>query len=100
MAAACSVCIVLLHLAGVVRINCDSRLLDLVDGLILLDAVVVVLVCDRVLRAGAMSLTVSLACACRLLRNLFLVIILLLSGMSSCGIVGSFSSIAYFRDRK
>ena len=75
MAAACSVRVILLRLAGVVCINSDSRLLDLVDGLILLDDVVVVLVCDQVLHAGALLLTVGLACACRLLRTLFLVII-------------------------
>ena len=75
MAAACSVCVVLLCLDGVVCINCDSRLLDLVEGLVLLDAVVVVLVCDRVLRAGALSLIVGMVCICRLLRTLFLVII-------------------------
>ena len=75
MAAACSVRVVLLRLAGVVCIDCDSHLLDLVDGIFLLDAVSVVLVCDRVLRAGALSVKVGLACACCLLRNLFLVII-------------------------
>ena len=84
LAAACSVCIVLLRLAGVVCINHDSCLLDLVDGIVLLDDVVVVLVCDRVLRAVALSLTVGLACACLLLRTLFLIIILLLIGRSSC----------------
>ena len=75
MAVACSLCDVLLRLAGVVCINCDSLLIDLVDGLVLLEAVGVALVCDGVLRAGALSLTVGLACACRLLRTLFLVII-------------------------
>ena len=65
----------LVVLDGVVCINCDSRLLDLVGGLVMLAAVVVVLVCDRLLRAGALSLTVGLAFTCRLLRNLFLVII-------------------------
>ena len=75
MAAACSVRVVLLRLAGVVRIDHDSCLLDCVDSLVLPDAVDVVLVCDRVLRAGALLLTVSLACACRLLRTLFLIII-------------------------
>ena len=75
MAAACSVRIVLLRLDGVVHINCDSSLLNLVDGLVLQDALVVVLVCDQVLHAGALSLTVGLACACLLLWTLFLVII-------------------------
>ena len=83
MAAACSVHVVLLLLDGVVHINCDSRLLDLVDGLFLLAAVVVVLVCGRVLRAGALLPTVGLACDRHLLRTLFLVIIQLLSGSSS-----------------
>ena len=75
MAAACSVHVVLLRLASVVRIYCDIRLLDLVGGLVLLDDVAIVLVCDRVLCSGALSLTVGLACACRFLRTLFLVII-------------------------
>ena len=75
MAATCSVCVVLLRLAGVVRIDRDSRLLDLVAGLVLLEAVVVFLVCDRVLRAGALSLTVGMACVCLLLRTLVVFII-------------------------
>ena len=75
------------------HINCDSRLLDLVDGLVLLAAVVVVLVCDRVLRTGALLLTVGLACARRLLRTLFLVIIKLLSGRSSCAILAVFFTL-------
>ena len=75
MAAASSVYIVLLQLAGIVRINCNSHLLDLLEAFALLAAVVVVLVCDQVLRAGALSLTFGLAYVCRLLRNLFLVII-------------------------
>ena len=58
-----------------VSIDCDSCLLDLVDGLVLLDAVAVVLVCDQVLRASALSLTVGMDCGCRFLRTLFLVII-------------------------
>ena len=93
MAAGCYVCVVLLRLAGVVCIDCDIRLLDIVDSIFMMDAVAVALFCDQVLRTGALLLTIGLACACRLLRNLFLVIILLLSGMSSCGIVGSFSNI-------
>ena len=73
MSAACSVRVVLLHLAGAVCINYDSRLLALVEVLVLLSAVAVALVCDQVLRAGALALTAGLACACRLLRMLFLV---------------------------
>ena len=72
-AAAVSVRVVLLRLDGVVGINCDICLLDLVVGLIPLAAVVIVLVCDRVLQAGALSLTVVLVCACRLLRDLIFV---------------------------
>ena len=75
MADACSPRVVLLRLAGVVRIDCDSCLLNLVDGLVLIDAVAVVLVYDQVLHTGALSLTVGLACACHLVRTLFLVII-------------------------
>ena len=70
-----SIRVVLLRLAGMFRINCDICFLYLVVGLVLLAALVIVLVCDRVLWAGALSLTVSLACACRLLRILFFVII-------------------------
>ena len=69
-AATISVRVVLLRLSGVVRINFDIRFLDLVVGLDPLAAVVIVLICDRVLRAGALSLTVGLACACHLLRAL------------------------------
>ena len=92
MDAACSICVVLLRLACVVRINCDCRLLDHVDGLVLMDAVVVILVCDRVLRAGALPLTVGLACSYRLLWTLYLVIIWLLSRRSSCVILDVFST--------
>ena len=46
MAVTCSVRVVLLHLAGVVRITCDIRLLDLVVGLVPLADVVVILICD------------------------------------------------------
>ena len=60
---ACSALVVLLRLAGLVHINCDSRLLDLVDGLVLLDAVAVTIDCDRVLCAGALPLKVGLSCA-------------------------------------
>ena len=69
MVAAFSVCVVLLLLDGVVRINCDIRFLDLVIVLVPLAAVIVVLVYDQVLRAGALSPTVGIACACRLLRT-------------------------------
>ena len=93
MASACSVRVVLLRLAGDVRINCNSRLLDLVDVLVLLAAVAVALVCDQVFRSGALSLTVVLSCACCLLRILLLVIILLLSGRSSCTIFGGVSTL-------
>ena len=67
MAAACSIRDVLLCLDGVVHIDCDSSLLDLVDGLVLMDALAVTLVCDRVLHAGALSLIVGTACDSRLL---------------------------------
>ena len=75
MAAACSVRIVLLRLDDVGRINCNMHVLDLVEVLDLLAAGDATLVCDRVLRAGALSLTVGLACACHLLQISFLVII-------------------------
>ena len=75
MVAVCSVRVVLLRLAGVVRINCNSRLLALVNVLVLLAAGAAALVCNQVLCAGALSLTVGLDYACRLLRILFLVII-------------------------
>ena len=75
MASTCSLRVALLRLAGAVHINCDSSFLDLVGGLVLMDAVADALVCDQVFRAGALLLTVGLACACHLIRNLFLVII-------------------------
>ena len=53
--------------------------MDLVVSLVWLAAVVIVLFCDRVLRAGALALTVGLDCACRLLQALLFVNILLLS---------------------
>ena len=71
MATTVYVCVVLLRLSGVVCINCDIRLLDIVVVLFPLAAVVIVLVCDRVLRASALSLTVGLACVCRLMRFAF-----------------------------
>ena len=70
-AAVVSVRVLLLRLAGLVCINYDIRLLALVVGLIpLAAAVVIVFVCDRVLQAGALSMTVGLACTCPLLRAL------------------------------
>ena len=75
MAATCSVRVVLLRLAGVVSINCNSCLMALVDVLVLLAAVAVALVFDQVLCAGALLLTVGMACACRLLQILFIFII-------------------------
>ena len=75
MDAACSACVVLLRLAGVVCINYEINFLDIVDSFVLLAAVVVVLVCDRVLQDGVLLPTVGLACACCLLRTLFFVII-------------------------
>ena len=89
----CYVCVVLLRLDGDVCINRDSRLLDLVEVIFLLDAVSVALVCDWVLHAGTLSLTVGLACACCLLSILFLVIIWFLSGRSSCAIFGGFYTL-------
>ena len=50
-------------------------MLDLVDILVLLAAVAVALVFDQVLCAGALLLTVGMACACRLLQILFIFII-------------------------
>ena len=91
--AAISVCAVLLRLAGVVRINCDISFMDLVVSLVWLAAVVIVLVCDRVLRDGALVLTVGLDCACRLLQALLFVNILLLSGKSCCAILVVLSAL-------
>ena len=72
-AATVSGSVILLCLAGVVRINWDIRLLALVFGLLLLAAAVIVFVCDCVLRAGALSLTVGLAWACHILQALIFV---------------------------
>ena len=69
-AAAFSGRVVLLRLAGVVRINWDIRFLALVFGMLPLADAVIVLVYDRVLRAGALLLTVGIASVCRLLRAL------------------------------
>ena len=70
-AAAFSDCVVLLNLTGVARVNRDIRLLDLVCGLLLMAASTIVILCDRVLQAGALLLTVGLVWACRLLRAFF-----------------------------
>ena len=69
-AVAFSDCVVLLRLAGVARVSWDMRLLDLVFGLFLMADSAIVLVCDRVLWAGALLLTVDLVWVCRLLRAL------------------------------
>ena len=60
----------LLHLAGVARVNWDMRLLALVFGLPLLAVSAIVFVCDIVLRAGALFLTVGIVWSCRRLRAL------------------------------
>ena len=78
--------VVLLRLAGVVRINFDIRFLALVFGLLPLAVVAMVIVRDRVMRSGALLLTAGLAWACCLLRALLFANSLLLSG-------GSFFSI-------
>ena len=75
---------ILLRFAGVSRVNWDMRLLDLVFGLLLLAASAIVLVCDRVLRASALLLTVDLVWAWHRLRALCFANILLL-GRKSCG---------------
>ena len=88
-----SACIVLLRLAGVVCINSDIRLVDLVVCLVPLTAVVIVLVCDCVLRYGALLLTVVLACACRLLPALLFLNIWLLSEKLCCAILAVLSTL-------
>ena len=93
MVAACYVFCHLVALGSCGCIDCEIFLLDLVDGIFLLATVTVVLVCDRVLRSGALLLTVGLTCAFRLLRTLFLVIIWFFSGRSSCSIVDGFSTL-------
>ena len=52
------------------RVSWYMRLLDLVFGLLLMAASAIVIVCDRVLQAGALLLTVALVWVCRLLRAL------------------------------
>ena len=74
-ASVCYVCVVLLRVDGSGRINRDRRVLALVDFLILMAAGSATLVRYQVLCAGALLLTVGLACACCILRILFLVII-------------------------
>ena len=59
-------------------------MLDIVFGLLLLDASAIVIVCNHVLQAGALSLNVDLVWACCLLRALCFANILLLGG-KSCG---------------
>ena len=95
MAAAFSDRVVLLRLAGVVRINREIRLLALVFCLLPLAAVVFVLVCDRVLRAGALLLTAGLAWACRLLRALLFANRVLLSGGLCCSILAVLSTLGF-----
>ena len=68
-AAALSNRVVLLCLAGVARVNWDMRLLDLVFGLPLMAPSAIVFLCDRVLQAGALLLTVDIVWACRRLRS-------------------------------
>ena len=63
--------VVLLRLDDVARVSCYMRLLDLVIGLLLIAASAIVLVCDHVLRAGVLLLTVNLVWMCLLLRALF-----------------------------
>ena len=86
-AAVFSDCVVLLRLTGVVSINWDICLLDFVFGLLPLAAVIIVLVHDHVLRAGAVLLTAGLSWACCLLRALLLANSLFLSGGSCCSIL-------------
>ena len=83
-AAAFSESVVLLGLAGVARVNWDMRLLDLVFSLPLIAASAIVFVCDCVLRADALLLTVDLVWECRCLRTLCFANSSLLGG-KSCG---------------
>ena len=92
-AAVFSDCVVLLRLTGVVSINWDICLLDFVFGLLPLAAVIIVLVHDHVLRAGAVLLTAGLSWACCLLRALLLANSLFLSGGSCCSILVVLSSL-------
>ena len=59
----------------------------------MLAALVIVFVCDRVLRAGALLLTVGLVWACRILRALCFANILLLGGKSCGSILVIFSTL-------
>ena len=92
-ASAYSDCVVLLCLAGVVRINWYIRLLSLVFGLLPLEAIVIVLVRDRVLQAGVLLRTPGLSWVCRLLRALLFADSLLLSGGSCCYILVVLSTL-------
>ena len=56
--------VVLLRLAGMVRVNWDIHVLALVFGLLPLAAVVIVLVWDRVLQAGALLPTAGPNVSC------------------------------------
>ena len=85
--------VVLLRLAGVVRVNWYIRLLDLVFCLRLLAASAIVFVRDRMLRAGALLLTVDLVWECRPLRALCFANILLLGGKSCGSILLVFSTL-------
>ena len=76
----------MLRLSDVVRVSWDMQLLDIVFGLLLLSASAIVLVCDRMLQAGALLLTVDLVWSCRLLRPLCFANIRLLGG-NSCGYI-------------
>ena len=92
-AAACSVSVVLLRVDDVGRINCNMHVLDLVDVLDLLAAGEATLVRDRVLPAGALSLTVGMACACCLLWSFVFLVIWWLSGRSPCTTFGVLSTL-------
>ena len=78
---------------GVSRINCDSRVLALVDVFFLMSDGAAAIVRNRVLRDGALSLTVDMSCACRLLWILFFLVIWWLSGRSPCTTFGVLSTL-------
>ena len=69
------------------------HVLDLVEVLDLLAAGDATLVRNRVLRAGALSLTVGMACACRLLQSFVFLVIWWLSGRSPCTTFGVLSTL-------
>ena len=83
-AAAFSGRVVVLRLAGVARVNWGIYLLGIVFGLLLMDVLFIVIVCDCVLQVGALLPTVGIAWLCRLLRAFCFTNILLLGG-KSCG---------------